>query len=58
MTDATKLAVYDRIVGLIEDQIKLEKHQREHNAELRDIEFQRADTYRHIVMTVFGIDIR
>ncbi len=47
----------DRIKEIIQDQIALEKHQREHGAGFDEIEFGRVDAYRHIVQLVAGVDI-
>jgi hypothetical protein len=57
MTDAQKLADYDRIVEIIDDQMALEKHQIKRNVSSEGIQFSRADAYRHIVVAVKGIDI-
>jgi hypothetical protein len=57
MTDAQKLADYDRIIEIIEDQVALEKHQIEQDGNFDGMQFSRADAYRHIVVAVKGIDI-
>jgi hypothetical protein len=57
MTDAQKIADYDRIVEIIDDQIALEKHQVKNNMRPEGIQFSRADAYRHIVVAVKGVDI-
>lgn len=49
MSDAKKLADYDRIVQIVREEIALEKHMRERNVGPDGIEFIRADAYEHIV---------
>jgi hypothetical protein len=47
-----------RIREIIEDQLKLEKHQRDNDATFFQIENSRVDAYAHIVQLVTGISIR
>jgi hypothetical protein len=51
MTDREKL---QRITQIVEDQIALEAHQIKTRATPYQIEFGRADAYRHIVEVVTG----
>jgi hypothetical protein len=53
MTDAEKIADYDRIVEIVRDQIALEKHMRRKNNGA-GIEFIRADAYGHILDVLVG----
>ena len=53
MTDAEKIADYDRIVEIVRDQIALEKHESKYNAGA-DIQFIRADAYGHILDVLVG----
>ena len=46
MTDAEKL---QRITEIVQDQIALEAHQIKTRARFDEIQFGRADAYRHIV---------
>ena len=57
MTGAQKIADYDRIVEIIDDQMALEKHQVQRNVRFDGIQFSRADAYRHIVVAAKGIDV-
>lgn len=54
MTDAEKLADYERVVQIIKDQVALEKHMRGRKAKHEAIQFIRADAYEHIVHRVIG----
>jgi hypothetical protein len=46
-----------RIRDIIEDQLKLERYQRENDATFLQIENSRVEAYQHIVQLVTGIDI-
>ena len=51
MTDAEK---FSRVTQIIQDQMALEKSFREQAAPFEEIQFSRADAYRHIVDVVVG----
>lgn len=53
MTDPEKIGDYDRIVEIVRDQIELEKHVRKNNTG-DDVQFLRADAYRHILDVLVG----
>lgn len=55
MTDAEKLADYERVVEIIRDQMSLEKFYHKKNADWSTIEFIRADAYKNIVDVVIGV---
>jgi hypothetical protein len=57
MTDAQKIADYDRIVEIIDDQMALEKHQIKQDVNFDGMQFSRADAFRQIVIAAKGIDI-
>ncbi|MGA7342457.1 MAG: hypothetical protein WBE72_13255 [Terracidiphilus sp.] len=57
MTDAEKIADYDRLVELLEDRIALEKNYRKKNAPFATIEFVRADAYVAVVKLILGIGV-
>ncbi|MGO9338905.1 MAG: hypothetical protein ACLPY1_15510 [Terracidiphilus sp.] len=57
MTDAEKLADYDRLVKLLEDRIKLEKYYREHEASFQTINDVRAHAYLEVVKLIIGVAV-
>jgi hypothetical protein len=57
MTDAEKLAEYDRLVELLEDRIALEKHFRKKRASLQTIQDVRVDAYLEVVKLIIGVDV-
>jgi len=57
MTDAQKLAEYDRLVELLEDRIKLENHYREKRASFQTIDAVRIDAYLEVVKLIIGVDV-
>ena len=54
MSDADKLAAYERVVEIIEDALSLERHYRRKRKSFETIEFVRADAYKNIVDRVMG----
>ena len=54
MTDEEKLAGYDRVKAIIEDEIALEKHFLKKKAKWSAIAGVRADAYKRIVEAVVG----
>jgi hypothetical protein len=54
MTDAEKLACYERVAEIIEDRLALERHIKDEGDPYNEIRFVRADAYRDIVRAVFG----
>ncbi len=57
MTDAEKLTDYDRLVELLEDRIKLEKHFRKKRASRQTIQAVRIDAYLEVVKLIIGVDV-
>jgi hypothetical protein len=57
MTDAEKLADYDRLVELLQDRINLEKHYRERKASSQTIQSVRIDAYLEVVKLIIGVDV-
>jgi hypothetical protein len=57
MTDAEKLAEYDRLVELLEDRIKLEKHFRRKRASIQTINAVRVEAYLEVVKLIIGVDV-
>ena len=56
MTDAEKIAEYDRLVELLKDRIALEKHYRERKASFKTIQDVRVDAYLAVVHLIMGVD--
>lgn len=56
MTDAEKIAHYDRVAEIVANQITLEKHLRRESRSLSNIEFSRSEAYRQIVDVVVAVD--
>jgi hypothetical protein len=56
VTNAEKLTRYEAIVEIIEDHLKLFKHQKEARLDFRCREESQADAYRRIVFVVRGFD--
>lgn len=54
MTDAEKLADYDKLVELLKDRIALEKHHRRNRAGSQTIQELRADAYEAVIIRVLG----
>lgn len=54
MTDAEKLAAYERIMGIIRDAIALEQSCVAKRDPVVVIDFNRADTFKRIVETEMG----
>ncbi len=54
MTDAEKIAEYDRIVEIVRDQMTLEEHMRRRNVASDGIQFIRADAFGHILKVLVG----
>lgn len=57
MTDADKLAAYERVVEIIRDALALEKHFNEQSAEYGTIQSLRLDAYRNVVGALFGTGV-
>ena len=55
MTDAEKVAEYDRLVEILKDRIALEKNYRKNNAGFDAIQFVRADAYAAVVKLIMGM---
>ena len=56
MTDTEKIAEYDRLVELLEDRIKLEKHYRKNESSYDTIQSVRVETYLEVVKLIIGVD--
>jgi hypothetical protein len=56
MTDAEKIAEYDRLVELLEDRVALEMNYHKKNASFDAIQFVRADAYVAVVNLILGVD--
>jgi hypothetical protein len=54
MTDAEKLAEYDRLVELLNERIALEQHVCNTKNDFDAIQFVRAEAYRDVVELIFG----
>jgi len=54
MTDAEKLATYERVLEIIRDQMSLEKFYVQEKRDWGAIEFIRADAYKRITDAVIG----
>jgi hypothetical protein len=54
MTDAEKLADYERMVQIIHDALVLEAHYARQGKSWEEIEFLRSDAYKNIVDATFG----
>jgi hypothetical protein len=57
MTEAEKLADYERMVQIIRDALALEKYYAQEGKDWQEIEFLRSDAYKNIVDAVFGMDV-
>lgn len=55
MTDAEKIAEYDRLVELLKDRIALEKHYRKRKASYKTIQDVRVDAYLAVVHLIIGV---
>jgi|HubBroStandDraft_2_1064218.scaffolds.fasta_scaffold1076572_1 hypothetical protein len=56
MSDAEKLAKYEKILTIIDAHLALWAHQKEVGTDLRDMEASKADAYRQIVIAIRGFD--
>jgi len=54
MTDAEKIAAFERIMSIMRDAIGLERSCVEKNDPVEVIDFNRADAFKRIVETVMG----
>jgi hypothetical protein len=57
MTDAEKLAHYERIIEIVRDRLALEKYYAEKGEDWETIQFARCDAYKNIVDAVFGAEV-
>lgn len=58
MTDAQKVAEYDRLVALLKDRIDLERHYRQEGFPGSTIDQVCIDAYRAVLELIFGDDLR
>ncbi|HTV28205.1 MAG TPA: hypothetical protein VMF32_10535 [Xanthobacteraceae bacterium] len=56
MTDAEKIAAYERIMGIIRDAVALERNCVRKHDSVDIIDFNRADAFKRIVETALGED--
>jgi len=56
MTDAEKIAAYERIMSIIRDAIALEQNSVAHGYSVDTVDFNRADAFKRIVETAIGVN--